>query len=193
MQINYPALLRPALVEWENCDPKTARKLTMAQSDDPEAKPKHKLTDHYFGEYLSHVHEGDADHDHDYFDDNTALEDNPLWVQDHVTLTSVGMDIGSAGTQVVFSRLALRRLSEANSSRYVVVSRETLFQSPVALTPYKNDERIDDRALGAIVDRKQPPADVQRRGRQHAPVRQQSKLGRAAADINVEDARAALV
>ena len=125
----------------------------MAKSDDSEAKPKHTLSDHSFGEYLSHVHEGDADHDHDYFDDDTPLEDNPLWVQDHVTLTSVGMDIGSAGTQVVFSRLALRRLSEANSSRYVVTSRETLFQSPVALTPYKDQDRIDDRALGAIIDR----------------------------------------
>lgn len=124
----------------------------MARSDDPAGKSKHRVSDHFFGEYLSHVHEGDADHDHDYFDD-TPLEDNPLWAQDHVTLTSVGMDIGSAGTQVVFSRLALRRLSEANSSRYVVTSRETLFQSPVALTPYKNEERIDDRELGAIIDR----------------------------------------
>ena len=61
------------------------------------------------------------------------------------------MDVGSAGTQVVFSRLNLRRLSEANSSRYVVVSRETLFQSPVSLTPYRG-ELIDDAALGAIVD-----------------------------------------
>ena len=135
----------------------------MATSDDPEAKAKHTLTDHYFGDYLSHVHEGDADHDHDhdYFDDDTPLEDNPLWVQDHVTLTSVGMDIGSAGTQVVFSRLALRRLSEANSSRYVVVSRDTLFQSPVALTPYKDEERIDDRALGAIIDRAYADAKLQ--------------------------------
>ena len=44
---------------------------------------------------------------------------------------SVGMDIGSAGTQVIFSRLNLRRLGEDLSSRYYVVSRETLFQSPV--------------------------------------------------------------
>jgi ethanolamine utilization protein EutA (predicted chaperonin) len=133
----------------------------MASADDPEAKPKHSLSDHYFGEYLSHVHAGAADHDHDYFDDDTPLEDNPLWVQDHVTLTSVGMDIGSAGTQVVFSRLALRRLSEANSSRYVVTSRETMFQSPVALTPYQNDERVDDRALGAIIDSAYAAAKLQ--------------------------------
>ena len=36
----------------------------------------------------------------------------------------------------------LRRLGEDLSSRYFVVSRETLFQSPVALTPYQ-DESID--------------------------------------------------
>jgi ethanolamine utilization protein EutA len=33
-----------------------------------------------------------------------------------------------------------------------VVSRETLFQSEVALTPYESEERIDDVALGAIID-----------------------------------------
>ena len=43
------------------------------------------------------------DHDHDDDDDDLPLEDNPIWQQDNVTLHSVGMDIGSSGTQVVFS------------------------------------------------------------------------------------------
>jgi ethanolamine utilization protein EutA len=124
----------------------------MPKSDNPKSKGGHTIADHYFGEYLSHVHDGDADHDHDYFEPDGSPEDNPLWQQDHVSLLSVGMDIGSAGTQVIFSRLNLRRLGEDLSSRYVVVSRETLFQSPVALTPYRSDERIDEAALGAIVD-----------------------------------------
>jgi len=38
------------------------------------------------------------------------------------------------------------------SSRYYVVSRETLFQSPVALTPYQSEERFDGANLGAIID-----------------------------------------
>ena len=46
----------------------------------------------------------------------------------------------------------LRRLAEDLTSRYYVVSRETLFQSPVALTPYQSEERIDDAKLGAIID-----------------------------------------
>jgi ethanolamine utilization protein EutA (predicted chaperonin) len=124
----------------------------MPKSDDPKNKKPHSIADHDLGEYLSHVHDGSADHDHDYFEPDGLPEDNPLWQQDHVSLLSVGMDIGSAGTQVIFSRLNLRRLGEDLSSRYVVVSRETLFQSPVALTPYQSNERIDDAALGAIVD-----------------------------------------
>jgi ethanolamine utilization protein EutA len=113
---------------------------------------KHTLADHVYGDEAAHVHDGDADHDHDHFEPDGPLEENPLWIQDHVTLVSVGIDIGSAGTQVIFSRINLRRLGENLSSRYVVVSRETLYQSPVALTPYRSEELIDDAALGAIID-----------------------------------------
>ncbi len=43
-------------------------------------------------------------------------------------------------------------MGEELSSRYFVVSRETLFQSPVSLTPYRSEELIDDAELGAIID-----------------------------------------
>ncbi|MEU3984391.1 ethanolamine ammonia-lyase reactivating factor EutA [Streptomyces sp. NPDC026672] len=93
------------------------------------------------------------DHDHIHDDEAPeALEDNPIWRQDNVTLRSVGMDIGSSGTQVVFSRLHLRRIGEDLTSRYIVVRRETLHRSPVELTPYTDDEYIDAAALGTIVD-----------------------------------------
>ena len=69
-------------------------------------KPGHTLADHAYGADALHVHEdGDHDHDHDDFGADVAIEDNPIWLQDNLTLTSVGIDIGSAGTQVVFSRL----------------------------------------------------------------------------------------
>jgi ethanolamine utilization protein EutA len=126
----------------------------MAQADNDDKKSSHTLADHVLGQDFVHEHDGDADHDHDHFefDDDTPLEQNPIWIQDHVTLVTVGIDIGSSGTQVIFSRINLRRYGEDLTSRYYVVSRETLFQSPVALTPYASDERIDDAALGAIID-----------------------------------------
>ena len=109
--------------------------------DDPPRS--HTLSDHGLGADLAHVHDGNADHDHD-FDFDGPVEDNPLWLADHVTLTSVGIDIGSAGTQVIFSKVELRRMGEDLSSRYFVVARDTLFRSPVTLTPYQSEERIDD-------------------------------------------------
>ena len=111
------------------------------------ANKPHTLADHVHGEGYDHDHDHDADHEHD-----SPLEDNALWQQDNIQLISVGIDIGSAGTQVVFSRLHMRRMGEDLSSRYFVVKRETLYQSPVALTPYASETRIDEQALGRIID-----------------------------------------
>jgi ethanolamine utilization protein EutA len=122
---------------------------------EPKPGPKHTLADHIYGEAHDHVHEDgaeDHDHDHDHDGPPGPLEENPLWQQDNLALTSVGIDIGSAGTQVIFSRLQLRRLGESLSSRYFVVGRETLHASPVALTPYASETRIDERAIGEIID-----------------------------------------
>ncbi len=112
----------------------------------------HTLSDHKLGDTRYHEHGDDADHDHDEDFDDVPLEQNPLWIADNVRLTSVGIDIGSSGTQVIFSRLHLRRMAEDLSSRYHVVHRETVFQSPVALTPYESETRISDTELGKILD-----------------------------------------
>ncbi len=99
------------------------------------------------GHGRSHGHDEDDHHPGD-----LPLQLNPIWQQDNVTLVSVGIDIGSSGAQVAFSRLHLRRLAEDLTTRYTVVRRETLFQSPVAFTPYAGGRRIDGAALGAIID-----------------------------------------
>ena len=123
----------------------------MTDAEGPKEKNSHTLADHVYGLDLEHTHDGYADHDHDFPDDG-PLEENPIWIADHVSLMTVGIDIGSSGTQVIFSRVNLRRLGEDLSSRYFVVSRETLFQSAVALTPYRSEEHIDEAKLGAIID-----------------------------------------
>src|SRR6201997_2001676 len=99
---------------------------------------------------------------HDDHDDepDVPLEENPVWQQDNVMLRSVGVDIGSSGTQVAFSRLYLRRLSEDLTSRYVVVRRELHFQSQVHFTPFGEGMSIDAGALGTILDRAYADARV---------------------------------
>ena len=110
----------------------------------------------------AHAHGHDHhDHDHDHDDEPLGpIEDNPIWQQDNVVLHSVGMDIGSSGTQVVFSRLHMRRIGEELTSRYLVVRRENVYRSPVALTPYTGTDRIDAEALGSIIDRAYQAAAV---------------------------------
>ena len=126
----------------------------MSDSTRKPDQKSHTISDHQYGEdfYHSHDDEDGVDHDHDDSADDGSIENNPIWIADHVNLVSVGIDIGSSGTQVVFSRLALRRRGEDLSSRYIVESRETIYQSPVALTPYQSETRIDERALGDIID-----------------------------------------
>ena len=90
----------------------------------------------------------------DHLDDEEdgPLEDNPIWQQDHVELSSVGIDVGSTTTQVVFSRIHLQRLGDELVSRYVVVDRHTVHESDGELTPYLDDDQIDAVALGEMLD-----------------------------------------
>ena len=98
------------------------------------------------------MHDGPHQYDHDGHELD-AEEEHPLWKLDTVTLTSVGIDVGTATSQIIFSRLVLRRLGRELSSRFVVTERKTLYLSPVHFTPYTpRRERIDDQALGRLVD-----------------------------------------
>ena len=71
-----------------------------------------------------------------------------LEVEDEILLISVGVDIGSSTSHLVFSRLLLERLD----NRYVVSKREVVHESDVLLTPYAADQTIDAAALGAFID-----------------------------------------
>jgi len=96
----------------------------------------------------------DLPHDHEHDDHRFDEEaEHPLWKLDTITLTSVGIDVGTATSQIIFSQLVLRRLGRELSSRFVVTQRDTLYLSPVHFTPYSaGRERIDDQALGRLVD-----------------------------------------
>src|ERR1700757_5532556 len=100
----------------------------MSGSDEPK-KPSHTLADHGLGVDLAHTHDGYADHDHD-FPDDLPLEENPIWIADHVSLETVGIDIGSSGTQVIFSRVNLRRPRGGLNSPPYVGSRGEAFSWP---------------------------------------------------------------
>ena len=122
--------------------------------DEQAQAQRHTLRDHQYGAEYEHEHGDDADHDHDH--DNFSGDDasqESLWRQDNVILHSVGIDVGSSGTQVVFSKIHLRRIAEDLSSRYTVVDRQPVYQSPISLTPSTSETTMDAQALGQIIER----------------------------------------
>lgn len=83
--------------------------------------------------------------------DEPMDEDHPMWRSERISLTSVGIDIGSSTSHLIFSRLLLRRQGLALSSRFVVVKREIIYESPILLTPYIDKTTIDTKELDAFI------------------------------------------
>jgi ethanolamine utilization protein EutA len=77
--------------------------------------------------------------------------DEGYWDVENVELTTVGIDVGSSTSHLMFARVHLQRLAQALSSRFVVVRREVLWRSPVTLTPYLPDNNIDAEVLGSFI------------------------------------------
>jgi ethanolamine utilization protein EutA len=113
----------------------------------------------------------DSDFDHEHEEDHPdgawdgPIGENDFYYADNVELTTVGIDVGSSTSHLMFSRLHLQRLGQYLSSRYVVVKREMLHRSPILLTPYRADNTIDSDALDvffqrAYADAGLSPADV---------------------------------
>src|SRR2546426_11452709 len=72
-----------------------------------------------------------------------------LELEDEIRLTSVGVDIGSSTSHLVFSRLVLERLD----NRYFVSERKLIHESEVLFPPYARDSTIDALALGRFIGR----------------------------------------
>lgn len=69
------------------------------------------------------------------------------------TLTSVGIDIGTTTTQLVFSRLTLKDTSGFGmASRIEVTDRQILYRSRIFFTPLRGFEEIDAPAVRAIIE-----------------------------------------
>ena len=103
----------------------------------------HLLHDH-------HGHHGDAAVDPEQGDDRGGPSIG--WQYDNVELLSVGIDIGSSTSHLMFGRVRLQRMAQTLSSRFVVVSRQTVWRSQILLTPYRPDDLIDADALREFVD-----------------------------------------
>lgn len=122
-------------------------------TEPPRRDLRHTLRDHLLGADAEHVHDETADHDHDHDDQGHHLLDINARSLESIPLISMGLDVGSSGTQIAFSRLLMRGPGEPLAMRRHAASRETLYLSPVSLTPFRSAQEIDETRLRAIVDR----------------------------------------
>ena len=108
---------------------------------------RHTVTDHAMGALAGHGHgEGEFDHDHD--DDFLESGSRAL---ESVSFVSMGLDVGSSSTQIVFTRLQMRGPGEHRALRRQTKSRETLYLSPIAVTPFLDDGSIDEVRLRGTI------------------------------------------
>src|SRR6202451_2045964 len=102
---------------------------------------------------LRPMHETDFSHEHVETAAERAAVVRTIWDQDNVAFKTVGIDIGSAPSPVLFAAVMLQRQSQGLSSRFVVIGREIVWRSPILLTPFLPDETIDAFALGEFIRR----------------------------------------
>jgi ethanolamine utilization protein EutA len=93
-------------------------------------------------------HDLDLDHEHEQMSEaDSAAIAQAIWEQDTIELRTVGIDIGSSTSHLLFAQVTLKRLSEGLSSRFVVVDRQIIWRSPIMLTPFLPDGAIDAHKL----------------------------------------------
>ncbi|MGH2450572.1 MAG: ethanolamine ammonia-lyase reactivating factor EutA, partial [Candidatus Limnocylindria bacterium] len=93
---------------------------------------------------MAHQRHAHGEHDQG-GDGNVATE--------RLRLRTVGIDVGTTTSHLIFSELALERQGIRLSSAYVVTERRVVHRSDIVLTPYSSPRRIDTEALRAFIER----------------------------------------
>ena len=97
-------------------------------------------------------HDLDFDHQHEGLNAaEQAAVAQLIWEQDTLELRTVGIDIGSSTSHLLFAKVTLRRHAQGHSSRFTVVDRQVLWRSPIMLTPFLADGAIDAHALSHFI------------------------------------------
>src|SRR5437588_11248436 len=93
----------------------------------------------------------DLEFEHLHVSAEDAAVNEVAWAADNVELTTVGIDIGSSTSHLMFARVHQQRLGTALSSRLVVVDRKIIWQSQILLTPYLPDYTVDTDELEGFI------------------------------------------
>jgi ethanolamine utilization protein EutA len=97
-------------------------------------------------------------HDTDFLHEHSELSESDraemaryIWSQETVELKTVGIDIGSSTSHLLFAKVTLQRQAQGLSSRFVVIDRQVVWRSPIMLTPFLPDGTIDAHQLSHFI------------------------------------------
>ena len=108
-------------------------------------------------------HDIDIDHEHEQLSEaDRAAVAQAIWEQETIELRTVGIDIGSSTSHLLFARVTLKRLSEELSSRFIVIDRQIIWRSPIMLTPFLADGTIDAHSLEHFIQHAYHDAGLRR-------------------------------
>jgi ethanolamine utilization protein EutA len=80
---------------------------------------------------------------------------------DNRSLLSVGLDIGTTTSQIVFSRLNLADIARPGQiPRMAIINREVLYQSPIFFTPLADRDTVDAIRLNTFVREEYKSANI---------------------------------
>jgi ethanolamine utilization protein EutA len=95
------------------------------------------------------VHDLEFEHEHDLGITEAEAEAIAKLIeeQDTLELLTVGIDIGSSTSHLLFAKVVLRRRTTDLSSKFEVVDRQVVWTSPIIHTPFRADGLIDAHEL----------------------------------------------
>src|SRR2546430_12565414 len=98
------------------------------------------------------MHDDIYDHDHP---ENFEIKEGEIVTDieglEMFSLKSVGIDIGSSTSHLIFSHITLRREGASLSGKFRVTNREVLYRSPIMLTPYVSATKIDTDKVNEFI------------------------------------------
>jgi len=99
------------------------------------------------------MHDALFDHEHVQVSEEARLAiAQSIWEQENVELRTVGIDIGSSTSHLLFAKVILQRQTQGLSSRFVVIERHVIWRSPIMLTPFLPDGTIDAHSLAHFIE-----------------------------------------
>ena len=100
---------------------------------------------------IDHHHGHDHDHEEELTEAELRAQAQAIIEQETLELRTVGIDIGSSTSHLLFARVLFQRQGRGPSDRFVVTERTVSWRSPIMLTPFMPDGTIDAGRLAGFV------------------------------------------